>query len=293
MGEKQKYEQQQKLSFMQFLAEMPNFIALGISGFMTGSMLVWMDFIESLGNVLRTGAVTLLSKRLSKDLRYEYNYGVSKIENIAVLFCDGIIVCGLLVAVLLSVQDLISPQRPSDYLIFVVFLKIANVILDLFFLCGQYKIYKIDRGMFTKSNYTATLGILLLDATELCSIFLVWAFKNHTWTWYFTPILSLLIAAYLGYKCVDRIKKAISELVDRTLSEDEQVKILKVIARHFNEYSEFYFVKSHKLGDKAQIELVLSFPPETTYQEIIELKTALQEELSELITDSTINILIM
>lgn len=37
------YKSQQKVSFFNFLAELPNFIAVTVSAIISGSLIVWMD----------------------------------------------------------------------------------------------------------------------------------------------------------------------------------------------------------------------------------------------------------
>ena len=91
MSNKDGYEKQKNLSFIQFLAETPSFIAVLVSAILSKTILVFVDLLDSFGNILRTAMVTILSKKLSKDLRFEYNYGVGKIEAIASLICDGIV----------------------------------------------------------------------------------------------------------------------------------------------------------------------------------------------------------
>ena len=56
------YKSQQRVLFISFLVELPNFIAVTISAIISGSLIVWMDFVDSLGNVLNSGFVALLSK---------------------------------------------------------------------------------------------------------------------------------------------------------------------------------------------------------------------------------------
>lgn len=290
MSEKENYKKQTKLSFLQFLAELPNFVIVTVSALLTGSMIVWMDFIDSFGHFLRTCTVLILSRYMGKDLRYKYNYGLSKLENITVLLCDSIIMCCLIIAIIMSVLELRNPGKPSGLLIVVVGWKAITVIVDSFFLWGQYKILKIDKSIFARSNFMAWVASVLFDSVNFCSVLLVWLLNDIQWTWYFSPILSILIALYLSYKCIGRLRKAIPELTDKTLSEEEQMNILKVMTRHYEEYSEFHSVKSHKAGNKSHIDILLSFSDETTYKEIITLKTALQNEISELIEDSDVNI---
>ena len=61
-----KYENQQRVSFLNFIVELPNFVAVLISAIASGSLLVWMDFIDSLCNITDTGFVTLLYSIKSK-----------------------------------------------------------------------------------------------------------------------------------------------------------------------------------------------------------------------------------
>ena len=40
------YQNQQKVSFLTFLAELPNFVAVTVSAIVSGSLIVWMDFVD-------------------------------------------------------------------------------------------------------------------------------------------------------------------------------------------------------------------------------------------------------
>ena len=142
MSKNSDYKKQQNLSFAQLLAELPSVVAVLVSAILSRTILVFVDLLDSFGNLLRTAMVTLLSKKLSKDLRYEYNYGVGKIEAIASLLCDGIVLFGLLITIGMSVYSIIIPERPSDLVIAVVGLKIINVSFDTAFYVKQRKILK-------------------------------------------------------------------------------------------------------------------------------------------------------
>lgn len=207
MSKKESYKQQTQLSFLQFLAELPNFIVVTISALLTGSMIVWIDFVDSLGHFLRTCMVMLLSKYLLKDLRYRYNYGSGKLEDVAVLFCDGIVMSGLLIATAMSIYGLFNPSESSELMVVVVGWKFICVVVDSIFLWGQYKIRKTDNSIFAKSNFAAWLASVLFDSVNFCSALLIWLFNDQKWTWYFSPIISIVIAIYLGYKCIGRLKK--------------------------------------------------------------------------------------
>ena len=112
MSNESNYKKQQNLSFAQFLTETPSFAAVLVSAILSRTILV---FVDSFGIILRTAIITLLSKKLSKDLRYEYNYGVGKIEAISSLLCDGIVFFGLLLTLGISIYSIIYSSFFKSY----------------------------------------------------------------------------------------------------------------------------------------------------------------------------------
>jgi divalent metal cation (Fe/Co/Zn/Cd) transporter len=82
------------------------------------------------------------------------------------------------------------------------------------------------------------------------------------------------------------------ELTDKTLPEEDQMKILNVLTRHYDSYSEFHSIKSHKSGDAIRIDIHLSFEQNTTFEEIMTLKKQMQEELDRLFGNCIVNIVV-
>ena len=69
------YKSQQKVSFFNFLAELPNFIAVTVSAIISGSLIVWMDFVDSLGNVLNSGFVSTRRSGNTTFVDLELSFG--------------------------------------------------------------------------------------------------------------------------------------------------------------------------------------------------------------------------
>ena len=291
MSNKSGYEKQKNLSLVQFLAELPSFIAVLVSAILSGTILVFVDLLDSFGNVLRTAMVTLLSKKLSKDLRFEYNYGVGKIEAIASLFCDGIVFLGLLLTLGLSVYSIVFPEQPSDLVIAVVALKTINVSFDTAFFIKQRKIIKTHRSAISETNYAAALAALLFDSVTLVSLLAMWLLRDNPVGGYISPVISIFVAIYLMLGCVKRTRKALHELTDKTLPEEEQMKILNILNRYYSSYSQFYSINSHKSGDVTRIDLHLSFEKNTSFEEILTFKKQMQNEFEGLFGNCVVNVI--
>ena len=292
MGNKSGYKQQQNLSIAQILAEVPSFVAVLVSAILSRNLLVFIDLFDSFMYLISLSLVVVLSKKLTKDLRYEYNYGVGKVEALSSLLCDGIAFVGLLFALGLSVHKIIFPEQPSDLVIAVVGLKVINVSFDIAFFVKQRKITKIHNSAISKANYAEALSALLFDSVALVSLFAMWLLRDNPIGVYISPVVSIFVAIYLMFGYVKRTRQSLIELTDKTLPEEEQMKILNILTRHYDSYSQFHSINSHKSGDITRIDIHLSFEQDTTFEEILTLKKQMQEELDSLFGNCIVNIVV-
>ncbi len=292
MGNKLGYEQQQNLSFAQILAEVPSFVAVLVSAILSRNLLVYIDLFDSFMYLISLSLVVVLSKKLTKDLRYEYNYGIGKVEAISSLLCDGIAFFGLLFVLGLSVYEIMYPEQPSKLVIAVVGLKVINVVFDIVFFVKQRKITKIHNSAISKANYAEALSALLFDSVALVSLFAVWLLRDNPIGGYISPVVSIFVAIYLMFGYVKRTRQALIELTDKTLPEEEQMKILNILTRYYDSYSQVHSVNSHKSGDCIRIDMHLSFERNTSFEEILTLKKQMQDELDSQFGNCIVNIIV-
>ena len=292
MSNKSGYKQQQNLSIAQLLAELPSFVAVLVSAILSRNLLVYVDLLDSSMYLISLVLIVVLSKKLTKDLRYEYNYGVGKIEAIASLLCDGMGCFGLLITLGFSVQAIIFPEQPSDFVIAVVGLKVINVAFDTAFFVKQRKITKIHSSAISNANYAEALSALLFDSVALVSLFVMWLLRANPIGGYISPVVSIFVVIYLMIGYVKRIRQALTELTDKTLPEEEQMKILSILTRHYDSYSQVHSVNSHKSGDCIRIDMHLSFERNTSFEEILTLKKQMQDELDSQFGNCIVNIIV-
>ena len=292
MSNKSGYKQQQNLSIAQLLAEFPSFVSVLVSALLSRNLLVYIDLLDSSMYLISLVLIVILSKKLTKDLRYEYNYGVGKIEAIASLLCDGMGFFGLLITLGFSVRAIIFPEQPSELVIAVVGLKIINVAFDTAFCVKQHKITKSHNSAISKSNYAEALSALLFDSVALVSLFAMWLLRANPIGGYIAPIVSIFVVIYLMIGYVKRIRQALTELTDKTLPEEEQMKILSILTRHYDSYSQVHSVNSHKSGDCIRIDMHLSFERNTSFEEILTLKKQMQDELDSQFGNCIVNIIV-
>ena len=292
MSSKSSYKKQKNLSFAQLLAEFPTFIETLVSAILSRTLFLYVDLLDSLSYIIRYAVVMLLSKKLSKDLRFEYNYGIGKIEAISSLLCDGIVLFGMFLTLCLSVYSIFYPSKPSDLLIIVAALKLYDIIWDLFFFVKQRKILKINRSAIIKANFAAALGTLLFDSIAFASLLAMWLLRNNPIGGYISPVVSIFAIVYLTIGCIKRIKAALNDLTDKTLPEEEQMKILSILTRYFDSYSQFHSIDSRKSGYVTRIDIHLSFENNTRVEEVINLQKQMQEDFEGQFGDCIVKIIV-
>ena len=292
MSNKSGYEKQQNLSIAQLLAELPNFVAVVVSAILSRNLLVYIDLLDSSMYLISLGLIIFLSRKLRKDLRYEYNYGVGKIEAISSLLCDSMGFLGLLITLGFSAQAIIVPEQPSELVIAVVGLKIINVAFDTAFFVKQRKITKIHNSAISKSNYAEALSALLFDSVALVSLFVMWLLRANFIGGYIAPVVSIFVVIYLMVGYVKRIRQSFIELTDKTLPEEQQMKILAILTRYYSSYSQFHSINSQKSGDITRIDIHLSFEKGTSVDEVISLKKKIQDELNQIFENCSANIIV-
>ena len=291
MSNKSGYEKQQNLSIAQLLAELPNFVAVVVSAILSRNLLVYIDLLDSSMYLISLGLIIFLSRKLRKDLRYEYNYGVGKIEAISSLLCDSMGFLGLLITLGFSVQAIIVPEQPSELVIAVVGLKIINVAFDTAFFVKQQKITKIHNSAISKSNYAEALSALLFDSVALVSLFAMWLLRANSIGGYIAPVVSIFVVIYLMVGYAKRIRQSFIELTDKTLPEEQQMKILAILTRYYSSYSQFHSINSQKSGDITRIDIHLSFEKGTSVDDVISLKKKIQDELNQIFENCSVNII--
>lgn len=292
MEQKTVYRKQKRLARLLFFVSIPDVAAVAYFAIAARSLIEWLDLIDSAVLMLGVLIVFLLSRKMTKDLRYEYNYGTSKIEALTALLCETLEFGGLIIITLASVIKIVHPEQPSEMLIYAVALKVINLCFDAYFLIEQKKLTRLRETHITGSEYAAYLGMTLFDGAALLSLLVVWLIRDFPASCYISPVLSIIIAVYMTFVSVKHVRSAITDLLDKTLPEKDQMIILRVMAKHNGDYSELKSIKSHKSGSDVIIDISVSFPQETDFAEISRFRSEIQDELSQEIKNCRVSVII-
>ena len=292
MSNESGYTEQKNLSSVQLLAEVPTLVETLLSAIFSQALLLYVDLLDSLGYIIRYALIIILSKKLTKNLEYEYNYGIGKIEAISSLLCDGIVLFGMFLTFCISIYSICFPSKPSGLLLGVAGFKLYDIIWDLAFFANQRKILKKHHSAMIETNYAAALGALLFDVIAFVSLMAMWLLRNNPIGGYISPVVSICAVVYLTVGCMKRIKTALDELTDKTLPEEQQMKILNALTQHYNSYSQFHSISSRKSGEVTMVDIFLSFQEDARVEAVAKLQEQMQEELNSQLGNCFVNIIV-
>ncbi|MDO4810704.1 MAG: cation transporter [Eubacteriales bacterium] len=276
----EKYEKAQASAFLNFLMEILNYVALIVSVILTFSISMLMDMLTSTCNLTRTGICYFLNKKLQKNLKFTYNYGSDRLEVLATVFCDFLMVLGSLFILGFAVYRIIVPSGVSDLIIVAVIFKIICVLADVGILLSAYSAYKKAKTKVAKTVFEGMVSSFAFDAGIMLSVLLAMILRSWSGVVYVEPVISILIAVITVIRTIGRIRVGVHELSDLTLEEDAQMKILKVVNAHYHEFNLLNSINSHRFGQTVIVDFDFDFLPETTYAEMQRLIDKILEELN-------------
>jgi divalent metal cation (Fe/Co/Zn/Cd) transporter len=94
---------------------------------------------------------------------------------------------------------------------------------------------------------------------------------------------ALFVCGFIVVTAVDMVRTGLPDLIDRSVNEDVQAAINRMLTRHFDDYDRLDLVRTRRSGDQVYAEIVLAFRPDITLGEVNtrigRMKASLREEV--------------
>jgi len=286
------YKSMEKLSLVAFCAELPNLLLTAASAFASNTAVVWVDTINSLGETLHCFIVYLVTRTIRKENGDKYNFGVDRLEVFSSFICDALVILGLLAVLTGAIYGIIAPSYPADSLLFFVIIKCSNIAWDLVFLIKSIKASKKEDSRLFDSevkNYTKALSF---DVIIGIIVFATYFFRKERWICYVNPAVSIILIGYFLNLYIRRIKDAIGELSDKSLSIANQDEVYDIVMSYPEIIKKIEEVNCRKLNNKTYIDVCLVMHDNVTYEEQRKYLAAIREKILDMIPDCIVRLVI-
>ena len=277
---------------MSMIAELPNTIAQLVVAVLSGSLLIALDAIDSLSNLIQAVLSFFLSKKLQGDDSFKYDYGMGKIEAFGSFIAAVFLYIALAAIFAASIFSLLRPSEPQDILWMAIVIKVINVAIDVFLLRKQVKTVKGITSGFVKSNTMLLIKNLVFDGVTLIAITVAYVFRNVYGIGYLEPAVCMACALYIAFQNIKIIKEASADLLDKTLDEQTQLKVMKCVSGIWNEIEGFHGVRTRRSGHIVYVDLMVSFGGGYSYDEICQTYKVFDKAIKEVIPNGVSAIII-
>lgn len=257
------------------------------------SAVILADFCKTSLEFMAVLLAWMTIRRIQRGVNHQFDYGVGKLENLSSLIVGLLMFLCLVVIVANAVRSLLHPSHISGVGVWI------SGIAQIVFVVINSRLFLQSRRLGRERNsplLTAQAGLFLTKAVGngfiLVSLALSSLLGAYSWALYIDPAASLIIASSILFAALGIFKNSTLDLLDRTLEENQQIAILRSLAKHFERYEELREIRSRRSGSQVFVEILLGFPPAQPAAEVEAVARELKADLEKEITGSRVTIAI-
>lgn len=286
------FDKQRLWAALGFITEIGAFVALIWAVMTTKSMIVIIDVIDSSTVIIGFAFTFIMSGILKKDLSSDFNYGSGKIAALGSLITDILVTIAILTTLVSVVINFNSPVEKVEGLLGACAIKTWYVISDYIGYTARKKIYLEEKNRLFESEVMNMKKELMFDSVGLVALIVITLLNGNQIGNYIQSIVSIILVIYVLYNTVNHIKESTGELMDKSSDYKRKTAFRQMLIRFYGRYKDVVAVRSRQSGDKIYVEYNLSFEQNTTYDEIEQLSKDLQHDLSELIGECEVSVVV-
>lgn len=243
------------------------------------SLTIMSDFLKEGTDFLAVLAAYLTVRAVRRAPDERYAYGIGKLENlVSVAIAVAMVACAGFILVQAS-HHLRNPQPTEGTLPGIVIFTTYAVIGFGISLRNRRELRKRDSAIlesqaklwFSKACFDALMAFALITQV---------VFHGQPWSWYLDPIASLLGVFFLLHAAWSITSSSMGDLLDASLSEHLQLRILRQLVDRFDDYDRLEKIRTRRSGPRVYVEVFLHFDPALLMGEVQRRIDAITAQIS-------------
>ncbi|MFA7158710.1 MAG: cation diffusion facilitator family transporter [Kiritimatiellia bacterium] len=266
-------------------------LALNILSVVTANSLVLVaDFFNSFLEFCSVGLSWYALRRLRRDEKGVFNYGLGKIENLASLLIGVFMLASVVVMAFLIISRLLHPVRLRG---FGIWLGIGCTLV--FGLINAFLWMRSRRHQRAAPSPIVEAQMRLFavkTAANACMFFnfVLSVAVAGQWVMYLDPLVSCITLGLMVNSGWHLMRHSVRDLLDRSLEEPLQMIITRELVKHFEAYTDLEGVRSRYSGRQIFIEIILGFDPARPIGKVQEVADSLKAGLERQIPHSEVTV---
>lgn len=285
--------QKQKTVLISLCADIGLWIPEIIAVILSGSVTMFADVLKCGNEILATFFALLILIKMKRCGSFTYDYGMGKFETLTRIVTGGVMLVSIFIIFTSAFTRIFAPEElnPAGAIIGIPLMLITATV-DTYLWQKNYRISKNDPSPIMESQWRLRRAKAFADIAVLLSLVISFALAGAGFWFavYVDPGVSFIIIGFLLLAGFREISTSLPDLFDKTLEEELQIVILQELSEFFDEYKEFYGVRSRRSGSRIYIEIFLGFDADRPMGEVQEVSDRFKFALENKITGSTVSI---
>ena len=226
------------------------------------SAVVLADFLKTALEFVAVLLAWLAIRRITRGAGATYEYGIGKLENLSSLAVAALMILVFLVIVGNAIRNIISPSHVGGIGVYI------SLVAQVVYGGINGALWKRSERAASGENSPIMAAQAKLFFTKLVGNVFIFgslagslALEDYGWSLYIDPIASLVIAGSILMSAVGVFSSSCYDLLDGTLEEADQLKIMRELVNNFDRFDMLYGVRSRRSGNRTFIDIFLGFDP--------------------------------
>lgn len=276
-----------------FLFEAVSVLPVLIVALLVGSLALLADWCTYLNSFLISLLAWLTLRRIARGSKTDYDYGLGKFESFSALLASSLLILSMLGFVVFGVWRIVYPVSLTEP---ITWLGVGQYLVELGFNGWLWRrnrrIARLEYSPLMETQWRTNRNDFLQNAGIMISLLMTLFLKDFSWHVYIDPLVAILIAVYVIASYTGIVQKSLHDLLDKTLDETLQMRIVKELVRHYDDYEAFHAVRSRRAGGSIFIDIELGFSNEKTMKEVNLIIRHMTQTLEQDVPGSRVRIIV-
>ncbi|UCH89593.1 MAG: cation diffusion facilitator family transporter [Thermoplasmata archaeon] len=281
--EEQELEDLKRLVDIAFLSIIPFIILYFIFGYFSNAITIYtIAFDYGLSLIVQVFAFQSI-RTIQKSNILKFPYGTGKLENFSSFLYGALAIPTSLFIIYTAAWRFMSPPEFISFSLAQIPL-VPSLLRSIWLFRRSSKLMQKSESPMVHSYYINFKVTTLFDIGVLIGIsfgFVLVSSGQETLAYLLDPIISLILALYMLYCGITLTVGNFKVLIDFPLPEQDQLKIMGVLAQQYESYENIGNIYTRSSGKKRFIEIELYLKKDMSLKEISKLQGKIEKHLQE------------
>jgi len=283
----QEMKDRQRALLASMAAEWSSF-GLNLAGaLMANSVTLWANTLRVGLDATATLFAWLVTHRIAQGKSHQFDYGLGKWENLSAFFNATVMLAALVFILFRSTLRFLHPESVTNAgfgLSLLVFFSLLNLWLLLRF----WRLRRVDSSPVVEAQFVLYRNATTASLISLIAVAISWLAGENKWMAWFDPFGAMVICGVIFFGMITLFNKSLSAILDQTLDESLQLRILRGLAECYEDYRQLHGVRTRRSGNRIFVELFLEFEPVLSVQAVLVRAGKLKSLVEEMIPDTEV-----